>query len=185
MIIEDGTGKGYLASVSSENKLRVTAVTASQEHFANHNQGRGYSLIFEATPVSGGCFLYMENTDLERDLSIEGFWFKMEAEDFFTIKLGDKGTPANGTSITPVNLNTASGFGAQGIFQNGNNITGLSGGSVIYKFYHAPDVNKASVYRNFNQDVIISRNGTLTMYANSGSTFISGIMIFNFHGTHN
>lgn len=183
MIIEDGTGKGYLASVSSENKLRVTAVTASQEHFANHNQGRGYSLIFESTPVSGGCFLYVENTDLERDLSIEGFNFKMEADDYVDIKLNDAGTPANGTTITPANLNTASGFDAQGIFQQGNDIIGLSGGRLIYRYYHAS--SKASVFRNFEQDVILSRNGALTMYIKTGSTFISGMLDFNYHGTHN
>lgn len=182
--LEDGTGKGYLASVSSDNKLRVAAVISSQEHYENHNQGRGFSAIFESTPVSGGCFIYIKNTDTVYDLSIEGFWLKMEADDYIDINFNDIGTPTNTNSVTPRNLNTGSGNVAIGSFYSGNNIGGLSSGNRIYRLYHAN--TKESIYRNFNMDIILAQNGILTMNMGAvGGTPISCMLIFNYHGVHN
>lgn len=184
LVIEDGTGKGYTASVSSANKLRVAAVISTQEHYANHNQGRAYNLNFSATPTSGACFLYMKNTDTERDLSIEGIWLFMQDDDYFDIKLNDTGTPTGGSTVTARNLNTGSGMTANGTFLNGGDIGGLSGGGVTHRIYHAN--SDASVYWNFNQDLILASNGVFTMYAGAkNNVFRAGIVVFNYHAINN
>jgi hypothetical protein len=182
--ILDGKGRGYSAEVSDSNKLLVSAVISTQEHYANHNQGRGYYLPFSATPTGAGdCFLYVKNSDSTRALSIEGMWLKSEADDYIDLKLNDEGTPVGGTDITPVNMNTASGRLADGTFQSGNDITGLSGGSTFLRLYHAN--TKGSVYTNFDMDVILGANGVLTMYVGTGTTALAGTLSLNFHGTNN
>lgn len=184
LVIEDGTGRGYTASVSSTNKLRVAAVISTQEHYANHNQGRAYNLNFSATPTSGSCFLYIKNTDTARDLSVEGIWLFMQDDDYFDIKLNDTGTPTGGSDITPRNLNTGSGMIANGTFINGGSISSLSGGDRTHRIYHAS--NSSSVYWNFNQDLILTSNGVFTIYAGvKNNVFRAGIVVFNYHEINN
>jgi hypothetical protein len=183
MIIEDGAGTGQTVSVKN-NKLQVSAVVSSQEHYANHNQGEGFNLVFSATPTGAGdCFLYIKNENPDLALSIEGFWLKDASNEYIEIKLNDIGTPIGGTDIVPVNVNTASARNALGTFQNGADITGLSGGDTIHKIYHAS--SNESIYRNFNMDVVLGAGGVLTMYAGTGTTAIEGVIVFNYHGTNN
>ena len=181
--IEDGKGTGNQAEVKS-NKLLVSGVFSTQEHYANHNQGKAFNLLFNATPTGAGdCFLYMKNEDPEYALSIEGLWLKMEADDFIDVKINDLGTPVDGNDITPVNLNSISASQAIGTFQSGNDITGLSGGKNAHKLFHVN--TKESIYRNFNMDIVLGNNGTLSLYAGAGTVAIYGTLVFNYHGTNN
>ncbi len=64
-ILKDGTGRGYLAGVQSENRLMVEAITYSGEHHANHDEGLAFNMIFDVTPTAAGdCFLYMKNSEI-------------------------------------------------------------------------------------------------------------------------
>jgi hypothetical protein len=177
--IVDGKGSGLTAGVNSDNRFQVSAVEQSVEHFVNHTKGESYNLLFTATPTGpGDCFLYIKNT-AEIDMVLEGFWIKLEANEYLEIKIGDTGTVAGGTDITPVNLNGGSGKTALGAFQNGVDITGLTGGQVSHRIYHASSVG--SIFWNFNQDIILPKNRAITIYAQTGTTEISGIMVFNYH----
>ena len=63
LIITDGTGKGNQAAVGNDNRLEVDAVTATTEHFINHEYGRAYSMLFQIATVSGGsAHVYIKNT---------------------------------------------------------------------------------------------------------------------------
>ena len=175
-VIEDGKGSGISAGVSGTNRLLTTSISASPEHAANHNDGEAYSLLFDATPAGAGdCFFYMKNTG-EKDIIVEGFYFHLEANEYVDVKLNDSGTPVGGGSITPVNLNTGSGNTATGTFQDGNDITGLSGGSTVYRIYHASA--QSSTYHNFEQDLIIKKNGVLTFYIETGTAALDGVIDF-------
>lgn len=177
--IVDGKGTGLSAGVDKTNRLEVNAVNQSVEHFINHIHGEAYNLIFSATPTGpGDCFLYVKNTD-EKDMTLEGFWIWLVANEYIEIRLGDAGTPSGGAPITPVNLNAGSGHIASGIFQNGSDITGVTGGITTHKVYHAS--SEESHYHNFNQDIIIPKNRILTMYAETGTTPLSGMLVFNYH----
>jgi len=179
MQIEDGKGSGSKAGVSFHNRIMVDSVAVSVEHHINHQFGRAFNLLFDATPTGAGdCFLYMKN-DAGRDLIVEGFWLKLVADEYIDIKLNDSGTPSGGGAIVPVNLNGGSGNVADGTFEDGNDITGLSGGSTSHRIYHASSTG--SDYHNFNQDIIIPKNSTLTMYCQTGTTALAGMLVFNFH----
>jgi hypothetical protein len=179
LTIGDGKGTGKTVGVDNDNRMRVNSVSQSIEHFINHVKGQAYNLLFSATPTGvGDCFLYFKN-ESETDVIIEGFWIHLEANEYVDIYLDQTGNPAGGSDITPANLNSGSGASAEGTFQHGNDITGLSGGTQIHRIYHAS--SQGSIYHNFNQDIILTKNGVFTMYVETGTTQIDGVIVFNYH----
>lgn len=178
--IDDGKGNGCSAGVSCQNRLLTEAITFTTEHHSNHTLKSAYNLIFSATPSSSGdCFLYFKN-ESETDLVIEGMKIKLAADEYIDLFIGDTGVPATGTDIVPANLNSSSALSAEGTFQNGNDITGLSGGTKIDRIYHASSL--ASMEHNFEQDIILPKNGVFTMYIQTGTVEIAGTLYFNYHG---
>ena len=178
-IIEDGKGTGLTVGVDGTNRLEINAVNQSVEHFINHQHGLAFNVLFSATPSApGDCFFYLKNTS-EQDMNLEGFWIWLAANEYIDIRLGDTGTPSGGTPITPINLNAGSGNVATGVFQNGNDITGLTGGLTSHRVYHAS--SQSSKYWNFNQDIIVPKNRTVSMYAQTGTTPLAGTLVFNYH----
>ena len=179
LTIEGGTGNGYSAGVTSENRLLTDCVTKSIEHQTNHTDGKSFSIPFSATPTaSGDCFFLMKNED-DLDIVIEGVNLYLPAAEYFDIKIGDTGTPIDGTDITPVNLNAGSGILADGTFQQGNNITGLSGGSTAYRIHKLAGTGTEN--HNFEQDIILPKNTVLTMYVQTGTTALDGFIDFYYH----
>lgn len=179
--IEDGTGTGNQAGVSNNNRLKTVSVGLSVEHFINHIKGESYNLLFSAVPTApGDCFLYVKNTH-EKDMVCEGIWLQTLSDEYHDFKLNDEGTPVGGNNIVPANLNAGSGKSAIGTFQNANDITGVSGGVTVHRIYHA--ASSGSQYWNFNQDIIIPKNGTLTVYAGTGTVQVNGVLVFNYHDT--
>ena len=179
MQIDDATGTGNKAGVDAENRLMADTVSSSLEHHTNMYHGAAYSLLFSATPTGAGdCFLYIKNED-DEELIIEGFGLYLEADEYIDIVIGDTGTPVGGTDITPGNCNSGSGSIASGIFENGNDITGLTGGTRIYRIYHAN--SKETNYTNFEMDIILAKNTTLTMYIQTGTTALAGFLDMLYH----
>ena len=177
IIIEDGAGSSAKAKVcSSENRLFTQAVTLSMEASRNINFGDSYNLVFQQTPTGANdCFLYIKNTS-DENIIIEGVTLRAASNELIDVKLRDSGTPASGSTATPVNLNTGSGNEATGTFQTGNDITGLSGGSVAKRIYVA--ASNESTYYNFEQDIVLGQNGVFTLYAETGSIEIDGEVHF-------
>jgi len=179
MKIEGGTGNGYSAGVTSDNKLNVEAVSASVKHHVNHVHGKSFNMLFSATPTNGdNPFLYIKNTS-DDDMCIEGFTLHLVASEYIDVKLGDSGTATGGSTVTPANLNSSSGLTATGTFETGVAITALSGGTTVDRIYHESSAGSTSY--NFEQDIIIKKNGVFTMYAQTGTTALAGIIIFNYH----
>ena len=181
--IEDGRGSGQQVEVKN-NKLLVSGVVSSPEHYANHAQGLGFNTVISATPTGAGSyFFYLKNENTDSPLTIEGMWLKMEADDYIQIELNDTGIPIGGNDIVPINANTSSGTKALGIFQEGPNITGLNSGDRFHKIYHA--TSKASTYSNFNMDIVIGPNGIFTLSSGIGTVPIEVVLVMNYHGTDN
>jgi hypothetical protein len=178
MNLHDGQ-TGNTVKIDGDNRLHVDSISKSVEHEANHSNGISYSVSFAATPsAEGDCFFYMKNT-AETDMIIEGIGFYMAADQYFDIKMGDLGTPSGGASITPVNLNGGSGKSAIGLFQQGVDITGLSGGGVAYRIYHASSTG--TVYTNFEQDIILPKNSTFSLYIQTGGVPLAGFIDMFYH----
>jgi len=172
--IESGSGNGKVLEINDQNRLLANCVVASPEHHANIVEGDSYSVNFSATPTGpGDCFLYMKNED-DRDMVLEGVGLYLAATEYFEVYIGQVGAPVGGTTITPTNLNAGSGNTADGTFENGNDITGMSGGSLAYRYYHL-SANETT-YHNFEQDIVIPKNYTATVYIQTGTTALNGFI---------
>lgn len=172
IFITDGTGTQRQAKVNSDNHLNVRSVSETVEHFANHSRGEAFSLRFSQTPTGANdCFFYFKNTGTKTYV-FEGLAIYAASAEQIDIKLKDIGTPSGGSTLTPVNLNTSSAKTIDATIQQGADITGLSGGATAYRVYAAAAA--ATRQYNFEQDIIISPQTTLTLYAVNGAIAIDG-----------
>lgn len=175
-MIKGGTGNGYLAAVNEENRLKVEAITYSGEHHANH-EGTAYNMLFDVTPTAAGdCFLYMKNSSTI-DLVIEGLWLRVASAEQIYMKLGNKGVP-DGTDVVPANINAGTNNAALGTFQVGNDITTMTGGTIINKGWVA---NTATSFFNFEQDIILPQNTVYTLWVVTGAVNVAGTIVFHYH----
>ena len=190
MFIADGTGKGNLARVDGENYLRVHSVMQTLAHHANDFHGDAYSVTFNQSPTAGDdCFFYMVNNSDSADLIITGMWFGLinatavDAEVYF--KVGGKGTRNSASVLTPANLNAASGNAADGTFEKGADLDGgaatLTGGTEFERHVFANVQDQVSTYYDFNEDVVLAKNETFTMWATDAGATYYATVVFIFH----
>jgi len=185
MIIEDGGGSGRSVTIDSEGRLNTRCVTTTAEHEANHDHGESYNAIFAVDPDGcDDCIFYIKNTE-EKDMIIEGCWWQTSAAEEVYYKLGDTGTAikTHGSDITPANLNAGSGNIADILCYSNTadgavDITGLSGGTTIQKLWLT---SAASGYINAEQDIIVPKNQTFSIYCVGGDTLLRGTLVFFFH----
>ena len=188
-VIEDGKGKGFKAGVDEENMLRVHAVMQTMERHTNDEHGEAYHCIFSQSPTAADdCFFYMVNSS-DDDIIIEGLWLgfinatAVDAE--FYVKLGDKGSRNSATALTPANCNAGCGRAADGTFEKGADLDGgaatLTGGTEIERFVFADVQNLVTKHFNFEQDLVIPKNETMTLWATDAGATYYVTVVFNFH----
>ncbi len=143
MIITGGTGNGYSAKVTSENKLATYSVTETELMHVSEEEEDAYIITtpFLTITTTGGRILWIRNDATDKVLMIERLsvsWDGGSASHDETVQLemygGDALPSANETAVTPVNLNTGSGKVAETTAyywdEVGNGMTS-SGGTVI------------------------------------------------------
>ena len=183
MIIEDGTGSGYNAEVDSENFLHVHAVTTTAERHVNEEHGEAYHCLIDQSPTAGDdCIFYMENSD-DKDMIIEGVWLSSTAACEIYFQLGDVGTRNAATDVVPANCNAGSGNAADGTFEYGADLDGgaatLAGGYEIERYVFRAANN--SDHFNFEQDIIMPKNQTITMWCSAAAAVVNATFVFNYH----
>ena len=184
MRIEGGTGNGYAAKVTPENRLSTETVTRSAERHANEDEGQAFHVLFSASATAANdCIFYMTNSSDSKNMIVEGIWLYVSGAVEISVKLNAKGTRNSATALTAVNCNGSSGNTADGTFENGVDLDGgsatLTGGSIVSMYKYIAET--ATHYVNFEQDIVIPRNGTLTLWSNSGTPTITGHVVFNYH----
>jgi len=185
LTLEDGKGRGNIAAVSSENRLSVDSVSTSIEHHANHHEGKAYNIIFSQSPTAADdCIAFFMNNDSD-DLVIEGVTLGVTdctANDSLYFKVGDVGTRNGATDITPVNMNAGSGKSAVGTFEQGADLDGgaatLAGGLEFNRFIFAGVTDLTTQYKNFEQDLILPKNRTMSVWVGGSAT---GTYYITFH----
>jgi len=182
MIITGGTGNGYAAKVTAENRLETIAITASNEHHANHDHGTAFNMLFDQAPTAGDdCIIFIQNTD-DVDMCIEGVWLSVSGACEVYGQLGDTGTRNAATGVIPANLNAGSGNTADGTFEVGADLDGgaatLAGG-VEFQRYVFRAATDSSMW-NFEQDIIVPKNATFTFWCSAIVT-ITGAIVLNYH----
>ena len=172
--IQDGKGRGYIAAVNTENRLSVESVSVSLEHHVNVTHEDAYNFLFTVTPSAGGCFLYCKNNSNNK-LILEGIAVRTDGQEKLEIYMDAIGTPIGGASIAPANLNAGTNNVAVGDFQTGTNITGLANGTLGWRHYF-PGKYETDIL-NFDADIIVPKNHSISIYATNGSVLIDGFLI--------
>lgn len=168
-----------IMEVSSEGMGKVRAIAVSPGHHFNHTHEESYSIIVSKTPTGAGdCFLYLKNTD-DDDIIVNSITLYAASDESVQIKLGDSGTTAGGSANTPVNRNTGTGNTAECDCEDGVDITGLSGGSVVEDIF-IDGATSAKKYR-WDSSLILKKNGVLTLYAVTGAIAIKATLSISFH----
>lgn len=179
VVIEDGTGKGFKAKVTSENHLRVFSINVSIEHYINHFHGQAYNVMFDQSPTAGDdCILYMENESDTFDLVAEGIELQVDGAVEIYIQLNARGTRNGANEIEPANLNTRSGKEADGIFEQGTDLDGggatLTGGVEAFRWVF--NAANESTNHNFECDVILGRGNTFTVWCSDNARTVHGLI---------
>lgn len=179
MILEDGTGTGKKAGITNTNLLRVLSYNLEFEHYANHTLNSAYSVVFNQTPDDNGTFLYLKNTD-DDDLSVSAITIYCDTTGIVEVRLGQTGTPVNGTDLTPTNRTSGTADTAECDCESGNNITGLSGGNLIDRIFCLGTYgSKKYAWRS---GLLLPKNTTLTLNTQENSPVeIWGTLSIYFH----
>ena len=179
MLVKDGTGKGYSLKVDDENMAHVLATSVEVQHHINHAHQEAYSIVVSKTPTAAAdCFLYIKN-DSDLDLMISSALLYAATDESVQVKLGDSGTATGGAANTPVNRNAGSGKTADCTCEDGVDITGLSGGSVVDEI--AIDGATGSHKTVWRSDLIVPKNSVATFYAVTGGIAIKMTLSIGFH----
>jgi hypothetical protein len=180
--IEDGRGSGQQAGVNSEGLLRTAAVSATVEHHVNHHHGEAYTHSFDVTAAGADdCILFMKN-ESDTDMTIEGFYLAVAGACEVYAEINNEGTRNAASAFIPVNVNAGSGNSAEGTFETGTDLAGgaatLTSGDEVGRgaFFAASNTQ----WYNFNQDLILPKNKTLTLWVNAAVQVI-GMVEFNYH----
>lgn len=106
-MIKDGSGKGYLAKVDSENLLRASVNIVSRLSHVSHETNRAYSIYgkrnFNAGNTNEGI-LYFEYTG-DYDFHIDSLTVSGNGTNNKVELFTDSTYTSGGTSVSPVNLN--------------------------------------------------------------------------------
>ncbi len=130
--IEDGGGKNGFSTVSSNQRLDVSARAARREYYESRDNGNVYTAIsIDATALAGEEIIYLQNISTINDMIVERLTISVDTNSTWTVKFVT-GTAA-GTSITPVNLNKASSNSALANILGNGAVTGTTDDGVIFQ----------------------------------------------------
>ena len=106
--IEDGNGKGYLAGVTSANKIRTYSTVEFEAAYESEENGNCYSWSASYSYGAGDTVLLLKNDDVSKNLLIDRIVLAGSASTQVVIHSPSVTTPT-GTAVTGVNVNRGSG----------------------------------------------------------------------------
>jgi len=127
MRINDGKGKNGDASVSSVQRLNVSAKTKNRLFYISRDDGLAFNAVMPTFSAAAGEYVYyLKNTSSDKNIFINSVeYHSVEAVVWKVFSV--TGTAAGGTVITPTNINLGSGRQAEAtVMGGGATITGLT-----------------------------------------------------------
>lgn len=108
MILEDGTGGGYKAKVTSENLLRTYSVIEREITHASEDEKQAYIWTASKDIDTTDSIIWLRNDSTTEKLMIECISVSSNAAGSWFI-YSPTGTTADGDAITGVNMSRSSG----------------------------------------------------------------------------
>ena len=166
--------------IDSEGKIKTDSVIKSQLGHASFNNEDAYILPFTQAGAAGALdnILYIKNNS-DTPLVLSHLWLSGTAADEVLFYYGMIGTAAGGTAPVPVNLNTGSAKAADVTCHQFTDITGLSGGTLMFRAY----ITAAAISQriDFDEAFILQKNVSWTMVVKTAQAqTLSGNLIFFF-----
>ena len=179
MKIEDGKGKNGDASVSTAQRLNVSAKTRDRLFYISRDDEAAYNAIMPSFSATAGEYVfYLKNTSSTKNLYIHTVeYHSVEAVAWKVWSV--TGTAAGGTAIVPTNLNLGSGRTAEALSMGGGaTITGLTLGAQI-GVHRTQALGEAGM--NWGEGLILAPNTAIMLEYDTGTTGICEIdCIFHF-----
>jgi hypothetical protein len=123
--IEDGKGSGRSCSVSTVNRLNVSAKTNPRIFYSSRDDGLAFNLISTDSGATAGEYIfYIKNSSATRNLFVKHIEF--HSANAAVWKVWEVTGTASGTTITSSNLNLSSGQVAEAVGVGDGAITGLT-----------------------------------------------------------
>jgi hypothetical protein len=169
IFVQDGTGSGKLAAVSSENQLKVEAENHAHQYHVSAVNGQVYQALSTTTSVSASAttnLLHIKNNSPTLDLVVT--FIRIDAVVAGTLPAAgcyydvgfDEEYSSGGTAITPANMNRKSGNIADATIY-GNNPT-VTGSLVEIDKHYVSASGDENTY-NKQGSMILGQNNTLTI----------------------
>lgn len=177
IVIKDGVGTGSLQKVDAENRAWTFAVSEAEEQHTNRLNQDAYIVYADVTPTADNdIFFYMQNTDT-RDMIIQWYriWTASSAEAIDLYR-GQTGTPVGGSAANVSNANFGSTKTPIGTFQEGVDITGVSGGAIFDRLRISGDGN--DVVERYPGGIILPQGAVLTAQALNGAIALEFTLSF-------
>jgi len=162
-MIKDGTGKGYLARVGSNNRIDVSAKINDRIYYVSRDDEKAFMIHFSSTGGSAvqgmGYLTYTGN----KKLIINKVTLATEegtGMTIFGLKVGT--TVSGGDSVTPTNLNLSSAETLEVTSAHDGDGTGvtITGGTGIGTIR----LNQEQTFNyNFNDAFIMGKNDTFAI----------------------
>jgi hypothetical protein len=168
--IKDGTGRGYLVKVTADNQILVDSRSVSSEHYANEMKQKAFNTNFQSTSMTAAkrVIHYFKNTGTKA-IIFEGISWNVTQNIEIELRFNMTGTLAGGTDMDVGNLHSGSNNTLDMTAKYGDNITGLSGGTLIFRAKQA--AGNYSVNTNFEADVILAANTDMAIYGTGASSY--------------
>lgn len=181
MIIEDGRGSGQKAHVTDEGCVCTRAVGIHFLQHINEVHQEVYTALVAKTPTAAGdCFLYIMNNS-DEDMYISSMTGAAATDETVQLKINDTGTPAGTTENIMVNRHAGSGKLADVTCYEGEDITGLSGGSTVEQF--VIDGAIGSQKWRYHSAIIVPKNHVFALYAVTGGIALTISLSIAFHNS--
>jgi len=125
--IQDGTGTGRTAAVTTNNRLATSSVMQQQDHFIAKDTGKVWSYTLSGTDPTGAGdnFFYFKNTSTEFVYNVSDIRFACTVAGRISVNVVS-GTAVGGAAIPPVSRLANSVVTPDAICEGGVDITGLT-----------------------------------------------------------
>ena len=177
MKIEDGKGKSGDMSVSASQRGNVSAKTNPRIFYSSRDDQKAYNAIMDSgfSAAAGNYVFYLKNDSNTDNIFIKHVEFH-SVENVKWRVYEVTGTAAGGTTITPSNLNLASGLSSQTVCMGGGaTITGLT--TVKQVGTHRSQANSESEM-NYENALILGPNKAIAVEYDTGTTGVCEIDLF-------
>ena len=179
MKIEYGKGKNGDCSVSTAQRLNVSAKTRDRLFYVSRDDNLAFNAIMPSFSAAAGQYVfYLKNTSSDKNLMVHGLEFHSVENVHWKI-FSCTGTAAAGTAIEPTNLNLGSGRSAEASSMGGGaTITGLTTVKQIGS-HRTTAFGEAGM--SFGDGLILAPNTAIVVEYDTGTTGLCEIdCLFHF-----